>query len=112
MALAVLLAPVVGVGVLLSPLQPSTALSYLGTLCWLLAIQLLLGTLVSGTYQAMAPVVYVLLCALIGRDDSSVQPWAWPLANVPATTALTLGVGAVIIAVALFAALGLHRSRS
>lgn len=108
-ALVVLVGPAlalsVGVGLVDAA---TTAFAYVGTLAWLLALQLALGTLVSATYQAMAPTVYVLICALLGRTDSSVQPWAWPLADIPGWAALAVGSIALAAAWTVFAALGFH----
>lgn len=107
--LAMISVAVAAIAVLLGLMQVPAAYTYLGTFAWLLAMQLLVGILVSGTYQAMAPVIYVLLCALLGRSDSSVQPWAWPLADFSTAASLGLGAGALGIAMALFAVFGLHR---
>jgi len=109
--LATALAPAVATCVVLGSLHPErAALEYLSVFGWLLALQMAAATLLSGTYQAMAPVTYVLLCALLGRVDSSIQPWAWPLAEIPVGIALVVGTSALVAALALFAFLGLHRS--
>ncbi|QTX05870.1 hypothetical protein [Agromyces archimandritae] len=103
------LAPALIVGALAAQLLPTaTGFAYLGVLAWLLAMQLVTGVLVNGTYQAMAPVAYVLLCALLGRAGGVVHPWAWPLADAPAA-ALWVGASALAAALTLFIALGLHR---
>lgn len=88
----------------------SSGLSYAGILLWLLAIQLTAGVMVSSAFQGVAPAVYVLLCALLGRIDSAVQPWAWPLAGINPATALLLGGLAFSLASMLLATVGLHRS--
>jgi len=93
---------------LISPESPS--FQYFGIFAWLLALQLGTATFASGSYQAMAPVTYVLLCALLGRLNSSVQPWAWPLANMPGSTASYIGASALAVALVAFTFLGLHRS--
>lgn len=82
--------------------------AYVGMLLWLLAIQLAAGTMLSATYQGVAPAVYVFLCVLVGRIDSAVQPWAWPLAEVDPRIALLLGSGAFFLALVLLGVLGLH----
>lgn len=86
----------------------TTGFVYLGVWGWLLALQLLTGTWLSMRHQAVGPVAYVLLCALLGRVDSSVQPWAWPLASVSAPVALAVGGAALAIAVASLLAHGMH----
>ncbi|MFV0373845.1 hypothetical protein [Microbacterium sp.] len=91
-------------GVLGSPEGPV----YAGMFLWLLALQLAVGIVLSSRYQGVAPAVYVLLCALVGRIDSAVQPWAWPLAEVGPQLAILLGGGAFLVAVCLLGALGLH----
>lgn len=85
---------------------------YVGLLLWLLALQLLVGVLFSATYQGIAPAVYVFLCALVGRVDSVVQPWAWPLADPGVSEAIVIGGGTFALAGGLLAALGLHRDAS
>jgi len=106
---AVVLVPIMLASVILGLVWVGSAgFEYLGTFSWLLSIQLLVGTLLSGRFQALGPTVYVMLCALLGRVDSSVQPWAWPLADVPAIAHAGTGLGALVLAVALFAVLGLH----
>ncbi|KAA9085429.1 hypothetical protein [Microbacterium radiodurans] len=90
----------------------SHGIVYVGILLWLLALQLSTGVLVSATYQGIAPAVYVFLCALIGRIDSAVQPWAWPLADPGVLAAIVVGGGAFGVALGLLAWLGLHRDTS
>lgn len=94
----------VATGVFGAPAGPS----YAGALLWLVAIQLTAGVMVSSTFQGVAPAVYVLLCALVGRIDSAVQPWAWPLAGIDPATALLLGALAFALASALLVLIGLH----
>ncbi|MFN7149865.1 MAG: hypothetical protein ACK4V6_10330 [Microthrixaceae bacterium] len=114
---AVVLAAVVGItiapamltGVALGLVaDASTGLQYVGSYMWLLAIQLSLGVLVSGRMQALGPALYVLVCALLGRVDSSVQPWAWPLADIAPAIALSIGCVSLAIATILLLVMGLH----
>lgn len=86
--------------------------SYAGVLLWLVAIQLTAGVLVSCTFQGAGPALYVLLCALFGRIDSAVQPWAWPLAGAEPSAAILLGALAFTLAGALLASIGLRPSSS
>lgn len=95
---AVMWASASALGIVLAAVGIGTGMQFAGVLAWLLGIQLIVGVMVSWTYQAMAPAVYVLLCALFGRIDSVVQPWAWVLADAgPAS----LPVGVALLAVGL-----------
>jgi|GEM_PF-1621233 len=89
-------------------LPGAAAADHLGVLAWMLALQLAVGTWISARHQAMGPAVYVLLCALLGRSGSVVQPWAWPLADVPSEWALVFGLTALALALACLARFGLH----
>ncbi|WP_425839357.1 hypothetical protein [Microbacterium sp. PA5] len=83
-------------------------LAYVGMLTWLLALQIVGGVLVSATHQGLVPAVYVLICALLGRIDGVVQPWAWPLADIgPAVMAL-LGMTALMSSLGLLVSCGLR----
>ena len=82
---------------------------FAGTTAWLLAIQLVVGIFASSKYQAMGPAVYVLLCALVGRVDGQVQPWAWPLAELDGILALAIGGVCLLSSLILLSFLGLHR---
>lgn len=83
-------------------------LAYVGMLTWLLALQIVGGVLVSATHQGLVPAVYVLICALLGRFDGVVQPWAWPLADIgPAVMAL-LGMTALMSSLGLLVSCGLR----
>src|SRR5690606_25282667 len=84
-------------------------LIYFGVLLWLLALQLATAALISATYQGMAPALYVLLCALLGRIESIVQPWAWPLAPVEPVTSAVVGGLTFASALGLLRFLGLMR---
>lgn len=95
------IAPGVGVAAIAATLGATQMLAYVGMLTWLLALQVVAGVLVSAPYQGLAPAVYVMLCALVGRINGVVQPWAWPLADIaPVTMAL---VGAATLALSLTA---------
>lgn len=106
------LAPSLLIAVVFGVSGGAAGLTYAGILLWLLAIQFTAGVMVSSTYQGVAPAVYVLLCALFGRIDSAVQPWAWPLAGINPAISLLLGGTAFVLASTLLAAIGLHRSTS
>jgi hypothetical protein len=85
-----------------------SGIPYIGMLLWLLAIQLSVGALVSATYQGVAPAVYVLLCALVGRVDSVIQPWAWPLDSVAPGVYVAIGGAACLLSLTIVATVGLH----
>lgn len=87
----------------------TSGLSYAGMFLWLLAIQLAAGVMISATFQGVAPAVYVMLCALLGRIDGVVQPWAWPLAGIQPVHALLLGALAFVVASVLLVAVGFGR---
>jgi len=83
-------------------------LAYVGMLTWLLALQLAGGVLVSATRQGLVPAVYVLICALLGRIDGVVQPWAWPLADIHPIVMAVLGTATLALSSALLASSGLR----
>ncbi len=103
------LIPAVATAAIFAVSGSSHGIVYVGMLLWLLALQLLTGVMLTATYQGIAPAVYVFLCALVGRIDSAVQPWAWPLADPGVLEATVLGGGAFAVAFGLLALLGLHR---
>lgn len=86
-------------------------LAYVGMLTWLLALQIAGGVLVSATYQGLVPAVYVLICALLGRIDGVVQPWAWPLADIDPVVMALLGAAALALSLGLLASRGLRMRR-
>ena len=107
--LAVVLTPTVLLAVVIDLLHPpSDGLGYIGVFAWLFALQLLVASWFSMKYQAVGPVAYVMLCALAGRADSSVQPWAWPLAPLTWPLSVTLGGSALVVALAFLLAIGVH----
>lgn len=71
---------------------------FAAVLSWLLGMQLIAGVVGTWQYAAVMPTVYVLLCALLGRIDSAVQPWAWPLTDTRPESIL---VGASLLALGL-----------
>lgn len=102
------IAPGVVVATIAATLGAPQMLAYVGMLTWLLALQVVAGVLVSAPYQGLASAVYVMLCALVGRIDGVVQPWAWPLAGIaPATTAV-IGTATLALSLTALAWRGLH----
>lgn len=102
------LAPALIVTAAAALLAGPEVLAYVGMLTWLLALQLAGGVLVSATRQGLVPAVYVLICALLGRIDGVVQPWAWPLADIDPIVMASLGAAVLALSLGLLAVRGLR----
>lgn len=105
------IAPGVGVvAIIAATLGAPQMLAYVGMLTWLLALQVVAGVLVSAPYQGLAPAVYVMLCALVGRIDGVVQPWAWPLASIAPVTTVVIGTASLALSLTALACHGTRGS--
>lgn len=100
--------PALVVCALASVLAGPEVLAYVGMLTWLLALQLTGGVLVSAAHQGLVPAVYVLICALLGRLDGAVQPWAWPLADIDPVLMALLGAATLALSLGLLVSRGLR----
>lgn len=86
----------------------AAALEFSVVFSWLLALQLAVASTFNATYQAMAPAVYVLLCALLGRSGGVTQTWAWPLVPHVSSSTIALSYAALGLAISLVALRGLR----